>query len=124
VASLGHLLLPIDHEDWQRIVSAATGLLAHNHEPAKLATSVIWAASVYGRLGEASTVDFIRALHATLEEQSRSAFDSSRGHMHLAMMLRQASFEGAMHHIRPLTLPPFHHAGDLQPGRTGQQRCP
>jgi hypothetical protein len=88
VASLGHLQVPIEDEDWQRVMSAASELLPKDTEPALHATSFIWAASVYGRLGDASTVDFIRELCSAIE-RSRTARDACRAHQPLARALRQ-----------------------------------
>jgi hypothetical protein len=90
VASCGHLEVPIEDKDWQRVMSAASELLPKDTKPALHATSFIWAASVYGRHGDASTVDFIRAL-CSLIERSRSARDACRAHQPLAQALRQAS---------------------------------
>jgi hypothetical protein len=57
---------------------------------AKTVTAVIWAACAYGRLGEASFVEFMVALRGVLE-QGPSVTTRLKGDNHLATVLRQAS---------------------------------
>jgi hypothetical protein len=57
---------------------------------AKPVTAVIWAACVYGRLGEASFVEFMVAFRGVLE-QGPSVSTRLKGNNPLAVVLRQAS---------------------------------
>jgi hypothetical protein len=91
LSSLPHLSVPVELGEWEVTMRSAVKLLSQRDAAlVKLVTAVIWAACAYGRLGEASFVEFMVAFRGVLE-QGPSVRDRLKGSNHTAVVLRQAS---------------------------------
>jgi hypothetical protein len=91
LSSLPHLSVPIELGEWEVMMRSAVNLLSPRDTGlAKPVTTVIWAACAYGRLGEASFMEFMVAFRGVLE-QGPSVTTRLKGHNEMARVLRQAS---------------------------------
>jgi hypothetical protein len=89
--SLAHLSVLFELREWEVMMRSAVNFLSPRETGlVKLVTAVIWAACAYGRLGEASFVEFMVAFRGVLA-QGPSVTTKLKGHTSLARVLRQAS---------------------------------
>lgn len=77
LSSAAHLCMPMDLERWELAMESAMRFLSGRVIVLPVVTSVLWAASVYDRLGEASTLEFIAAFRDLLRGSSGATLDLS-----------------------------------------------